>query len=147
AALARESAPAISSPASGGPPAGVAPTVGPVAATPSPDAAAATPSLGSSSPAASRLPRPEIAALLARGDVLFSTGALAAARTFYERAADAGEAQAALRLGETYDPSFLDHAHLRGVRGNLETARSWYRRARDLGAAEAEILLNTPQAQ
>jgi len=147
AALARESVPAIASPASAGPPAGAAPAAGPVAALPSPDAAAATPSPDSPSSAASRLPGPEIAALVARGDVLFSTGDLAAARTFYERAADAGEAQAALRLGETYDPSFLDHAHLRGVRGDLETARSWYRRARDLGAAEAEVLLNSTQAQ
>ena len=144
---ARESAPAIASPASAAPPAGPAPAAGSVAAIPSPDVAAATTSPDSPSPAASRLPGPEIAALVARGDVLFSTGDLAAARTLYERAADAGEAQAALRLGETYDPSFLDHAHLRGVRGNLETARSWYRRARDLGAAEAEVLLNSPQAQ
>jgi len=148
AVLAREAAPAIASPVSAAPPAGPAATAGPVAAIPSADvAAAATPSPDLPSPAASRLPGPEIAALVARGDVLFSTGDLAAARTFYERAADAGEAQAALRLGETYDPSFLDHAHLRGVRGNLETARSWYRRARDLGAAEAEVLLNSTQAQ
>jgi hypothetical protein len=61
--------------------------------------------------------------------------------------ADAGEAQAAVRLGETFDPIFLDHAHLRGVRANVETALSWYRRARDLGAAEAEILLNSLQAK
>ena len=147
AALAREAAPAVASPVSAAPPAGPAATAGPVAAIPSADVAAATPSPDLPSPAASRLPGPEIAALVARGDVLFSTGDLAAARTFYERAADAGEAQAALRLGETYDPSFLDHAHLRGVRGNLETARSWYRRARDLGAAEAEVLLNSTQAQ
>ena len=147
AALAREAAPAIASPVSAAPQAGPSAAAGPVAAIPSPDVAAATPSPDSPSPAASRLPGPEIAALVARGDVLFSTGDLAAARTFYERAADAGEAQAALRLGETYDPSFLDHAHLRGVRGNLETARSWYRRARELGAAEAEVLLNSTQAQ
>ncbi len=94
-----------------------------------------------------RLSATEIAALLTRGDALFSAGDLAAARLFYERAADAGEAQAAVRLGETFDPIFLDHAHLRGVRGNVETALSWYRRARDLGAAEAEILLNSLQAR
>ena len=94
-----------------------------------------------------RLSAAETAALLARGDSLFSTGDLAAARLFYEHAADAGEAQAAVRLGETFDPIFLDHAHLRGVPGNVETALSWYRRARDLGAAEAEILLNSLQAK
>ncbi len=94
-----------------------------------------------------RLSAAETAALLTRGDVLFSTGDLAAARLFYERAAEAGEAQAAVRLGETFDPIFLDHAHLRGVRGNVETALSWYRRARDLGAAEAEVLLNSLQVK
>ena len=94
-----------------------------------------------------RLSDPEIAALVARGDVLFGTGDLAAARTFYERAADAGDAQAAVRLGETYDPSFLDRAHLHGVRGNVVLALAWYRRARDLGAAEAEVLLNSLEAK
>jgi hypothetical protein len=87
------------------------------------------------------LPAPEIAALLAHGDALFRKGDLAAARLFYERAADAGDGQAAIRLGETFDPVFLDHAQLRGARGDMGKALAWYRRARDLGAAEAEVLL------
>jgi len=89
----------------------------------------------------------DLAALLARGDMLFSKGDLVAARLFYERAADAGEGQAALRLGETFDPVFLDRARLRGARGDLSTARSWYRRASDLGVAEAEILLKSPETK
>ena len=88
----------------------------------------------------------EINALVARGDALFGKGDLAAARLFYERAADAGEGRAAVRLGETFDPVFLDHAHLRGVRGDPQTALSWYRRARDLGAVDAEVLLNSLEA-
>jgi TPR repeat protein len=87
------------------------------------------------------LPAPEIAALLAHGDALFRKGDLAAARLFYERAADAGDGQGAIRLGETFDPVFLDHAQIRGARGDLGKALAWYRRARDLGAAEAEVLL------
>jgi len=83
----------------------------------------------------------EISALLARGDSLFGVGDIASARLFYERATDAGDAQAALRLGETYDPFFLALARLKVVRGDLVVARRWYRRARDLGASEAEILL------
>jgi hypothetical protein len=75
----------------------------------------------------------EIAALLARGDWLFATGDVAPARVLYERAADAGEAQAAMKLGETFDPVFLDHSHLRGLHGDPGTAVFWYRRARDLG--------------
>jgi TPR repeat protein len=89
----------------------------------------------------------ELAALLARGDVLLSKGDLLAARLFYERAADGGYGQAALKLGETFDPVFLDRAHLRGARGDWSMAVSWYRRARDLGAPDAEILLQTLEAK
>jgi TPR repeat protein len=70
---------------------------------------------------------------------------VASARLFYERAADAGDAQAALRLGQSYDPSFLSWARLAGVRGELARAIYWYRRARDLGLSEAEILLERLQ--
>jgi TPR repeat protein len=89
----------------------------------------------------------ELAALLARGDVAFSKGDLLAARLFYERAADGGNGRAALKLGETFDPVFLDQAHLRGARGDWSMALSWYRRARDLGVAEAEILLKSLEAK
>jgi len=145
-APAPEPAPDIARPAPAEPPTGPAFAAVPVAATPSVNMAAAAPPADPPAVEA-RLSAAETAALLTRGDVLFSTGDLAAARLFYERAAEAGEAQAAVRLGETFDPIFLDHAHLRGVRGNVETALSWYRRARDLGAAEAEVLLNSLQVK
>jgi Peptidase C39 family len=89
----------------------------------------------------------DITALLGHGDTLFRKGDLAAARLFYERAADAGNGQAAIRLGETFDPVFLDHAQLRGARGDMGKALVWYRRARDLGAAEAEVLLEALEAK
>jgi Peptidase C39 family len=89
----------------------------------------------------------ELAALVARGDAAFSKGDLLAARLFYERAADGGNGQAALRLGETFDPVFLDQAHLPGARGDWSMALSWYRRARELGVAEAEILLKSLEAR
>jgi TPR repeat protein len=80
-------------------------------------------------------------ALLTRGDELFSNGDIASARLCYERAAEAGNAQAALRLGETYDPAFSAQAHLNGVRSDGTAAARWYRYAFDLGAVEAAILL------
>ena len=83
---------------------------------------------------------------MARGDALFGKGDLAAARLLYERAADAGDGQAALRLGETFDPVFLDQAHL-SVRGDSGAAMSWYRRARDLGAADADVLIKSLEAK
>jgi hypothetical protein len=89
----------------------------------------------------------ETAALLARGDSLFGVGDVSSARLFYERAADAGNGDAALRLGETYDPVFLERAKLPAVRGDRGAAVFWYRRARELGVAEAEILLKGIQTK
>jgi TPR repeat protein len=85
----------------------------------------------------------EVAALLARGDFLIAKGDVASARLFYERAAEAGQGQAALRLGESYDPAFLARVHLSGVRGDALAAARWYRRARELGTSEAATLLET----
>jgi general secretion pathway protein M len=115
-------------------------TTPPAAPTPEPAASVAPPG-PAAAPAQSRLSAVEIAALLARGDALLGTGDVVSARLFYERAADAGEGQAAVRLGKTFDPVFLVYAHQRGVRSDLGMALFWYRRAGDLGASEAEILL------
>ena len=52
---------------------------------------------------------------------------------------------AAVRLGETFDPAFLDRAHFRGARGDPGQAKSWHRRARDLGVTDAEVLLKALQ--
>jgi hypothetical protein len=90
-----------------------------------------------------RLPPDELVALVARGDQLFGNGDIVMARLFYERAAEGGDAQAALRLGQTYDPAFLAQVGLRSVRGDRAAAARWYRYARALGAAEAEILLHS----
>jgi len=90
-----------------------------------------------------RLSSEDVAVLLTRGDSLFGTGDLVSARLFYERAANAGSGQAALRMGESYDPHFLERTHLRGARGDLTAAIYWYKRARDLGASDATILLDS----
>jgi TPR repeat protein len=84
----------------------------------------------------------EIAALIAQGDRLLNIGDVASARLFYERAADAANGKAALKLAITFDPAFLRFsARLSTVRGDSITAAAWYRRARDLGEVEAEIPL------
>jgi len=75
---------------------------------------------------------------VARGDAALATGDAASARLLYEYAAGNGEAQATVRLAETFDPLFLDRARLRGVSGDLAVALFWYRRARDLGATDVE---------
>ena len=94
-------------------------------------------------PAGQHLSPTEIAALVTRGDAFLSAGDIASARLFYERAADAGDSTAALRVGATFDPNFLGRVGARGNPGDPAQAASWYRRARDLGdAAAAEHLKN-----
>jgi hypothetical protein len=99
-------------------------------------------------PAASlHLSSEEIAELLARGDTLVRSGDIASARLFYERAANAGNGRAALLLGATFDPVFLDRGTVLGVPSDPAEARLWYQRARDLGEAEAERRLKSFEAK
>jgi membrane fusion protein, multidrug efflux system len=78
------------------------------------------------------------AVLVTRGDDCMNRGDIASARLFYERAFEAGDGRAALRMGVTFDPVFLDRAGVRGGLGNQKEALSWYRRAGNLDAANAE---------
>src|SRR5208282_1179748 len=109
----------------------VAPPAGPAtgaAQTPPAKTPEATPT--TPRPPAPRLAVAEIAALVARGDAFFDIGDITSARLFYERAADAGDGQAALKLGKSFDPGSLAFGRSHGVRGDPGMAASWYRRAR-----------------
>lgn len=110
----------------------------PTPAPPTPDVpvAAATPATPPDRPPPDAS---EISALLARGDSLLAAGDIVSARLFYERASDAGDGRAALRLGATYDPDFLDRVHLPRLQADVARALSWYHRARDLGESDAEL--------
>ncbi len=79
----------------------------------------------------------EIASSLKRGDALIASGDLAAARLVLRRAADAGDARAAMTLAETYDPAILEKLGVHGVVPDLAMARGWYEKARQFGATEA----------
>lgn len=141
-----EAAPAIQSDPNQitAPVAATAPSERPVMATPSPSLNPA-PTLANPTPSDLRPKSPSIdnSVFLARGDVLLGSGDVASARLFYERAADAGNAQAAIRLGETFDPIFLADTRLNGVRGDPAVALKWYKRARELGASEADVLVTS----
>ena len=79
----------------------------------------------------------EIASSLKRGDALIASGDLAAARLVLRRAADAGDARAAMTLAETYDPAILEKLGVHGVVPDLAMARGWYEKAKKFGATEA----------
>jgi TPR repeat protein len=129
---------AVPAPAVGAPAPAAAPTALAVVPPdpPAPAVAPPAPKIPSDQP---RLTAAEVAGLLARGDSLLGVGDIASARLFYERASDAGNGRAALRLGATYDPGFLDRVHLPHLQSDAVQALSWYRRARDLGESEADL--------
>ncbi|MBV9501418.1 MAG: sel1 repeat family protein [Acidobacteriaceae bacterium] len=84
----------------------------------------------------------QIKALVDRGTALVGSGNLPAARLFYEPAVNAGNAQAAIYLGETYDPHFLKQGRFgKSARGDLGMAEYWFRRAQQLGSSEAQVRL------
>jgi hypothetical protein len=80
---------------------------------------AKAPITGDRAPGPFKLTRDEVKTLVARGDLLLGSGDVTSARLFYEHAADAPDAQAALRLGESYDPAFLAKAHLNRAAGSV----------------------------
>ena len=105
------------------------------------EAAPAIAGSGANPPRPPVLSARELSDLLSHGDILFGTGNVAGARLFFERGAGAGDTTAALRLGETFDPTFLDPSGLGSAADPAQAAR-WYRQARALGNADAEFLLN-----
>jgi hypothetical protein len=66
----------------------------------------------------------------------------------FERAANAGSAEAALALGSTYDPLVIKRLGAIMVRPDIENARKWYQIAADRGSAAARLqLANLPQSR
>jgi hypothetical protein len=79
-----------------------------------------------------------IAAKMKIGVELMTYGEVTAARTMFQRVAEAGDAAGALALAETYDPLVLGGLRLRErIMPDAALARTWYERARDLGSPEA----------
>ena len=111
-----------------------------------------TTSPGAATPKAAVLSAREIAAFVERGRILFDSGDLAAARLFFRRAANAGDASAALAMGATYDPDVLAKRFIRGIGADASEARMWYEKARELGSPEStprsiEMLAQQQQQQ
>jgi len=84
--------------------------------------------------------------LMQQGEQFVASGDLVAARLVYQRAAEAGNAAAALALGATFDPAVLAKIGVRGMGADVEKARSWYEKAKEFGSPDAprrlEMLAN-----
>jgi hypothetical protein len=86
----------------------------------------------------STLPPDQIQVLLSHGRDLQRVGYFAGARLFFERAAQAGSAEGARALGETYDPVEFQKLGVRGLRPDAALARKWYDRAQELEAQQKQ---------
>jgi hypothetical protein len=109
---------------------------------PSPSGAQASPAstaVGALDPEATKL-------LMKQGQQFAAAGDLIAARSAFQRAAEGGDATAALAMGATYDPIVLAKLGVRGIGPDKDKARSWYEKAKAFGSPEAarrlEILAN-----
>jgi hypothetical protein len=71
--------------------------------------------------------------LMAHGRKMVDVGYLAGARAYFQRAAEAGSADAALRLGATYDPDVIAELGVQGIKPDPDAAKTWYERAEALG--------------
>jgi hypothetical protein len=83
----------------------------------------------------------EIKLLLKQGEQFIAVGDVATARTVLQRAAEAGNASAAMALGATYDPNVLAKLGVVGVSADVEKARSWYQKAENLGSPPPQVLI------
>ena len=126
-------APAATPPGAPAPVAAAPPAAAPVAALPP----APVPELMIPGDAIRHLGPNEIASSLRRADDLIASGDLAAARLVLRRAANAGDARAAMTLAGTYDPAILEKLGVHGFVPDVAMARVWYEKAKKFGSAEA----------
>jgi hypothetical protein len=83
----------------------------------------------------------QIALWVKRGEDFTVAGDFASARLLFLRAAESGNARAALMLARTYDPNVLGPIRAMGVAPDIAKARLWYEKAKDLGSPEAPLQL------
>jgi hypothetical protein len=83
-------------------------------------------------------PNPDdIAAFVKRAQAFMTAGDVATARLLLQRAAEAGNAEAALALGASFDPLIVRQARAIGVQTDAAQARQWYEKAAALGSQAA----------
>jgi hypothetical protein len=120
-------------------------TAAPTAAVPVAAVPAAPAPAAAAMPPIRRLGADELANLMSRGKALLDAGDIAPARLLLERAAEAGEASAALMVAQTYDPNVLGAQDARNITADPAQARRWYQRAAQLGSTDAQRRLSQLQ--
>ncbi len=65
-----------------------------------------------------------VATLMGYGQKMMDVGYLAGARAYYQRAAEAGSAKAALAVGATYDPEVLGALNIQGAKPDPKAAET-----------------------
>ena len=75
--------------------------------------------------------------LIKQGEQFIAAGDVVTARIVFQRAAEAGDPNAAVALGATYDPTVLARLGVVGMGADVEKARTWYQKAESLGSPEA----------
>jgi TPR repeat protein len=104
---------------------------------------------GAQDPPSSTAVRPldpeQIKFLMKRGEQFIAAGDIVTARLLFQRAAEAGDAKAAVALGATYDPTVLAKFGVVGISADVAEARTWYRKAEKLGSPEARQRLEVLQ--
>ena len=79
----------------------------------------------------------ELASMRLHADHFIRSGDLSSARLLLERAAEAGDGNAALTLAGTFDPNVLKTLGFQEGAADIEMACLWYERAEKFGSAEA----------
>jgi hypothetical protein len=87
--------------------------------------------------AVARLDADEVVMLVSRANDFLKSGDFASARLLLRRAAEAGNANAALKLGATFDPAFMHALGAIGIAPDIAQARQWYEKAVELGSDDA----------
>jgi hypothetical protein len=80
--------------------------------------------------------------LIRDGNKKMREGDIAGARRLYEQAAQSGNAEAALAMGRSYDPTYFEKLTVKTGKPDPATAFEWYKRALDGGLVTAKVKID-----
>jgi TPR repeat protein len=80
--------------------------------------------------------------LIRDGNKKMREGDIAGARRLYEQAAASGNAEAALAMGRSYDPTYFEKLNVRTGKPDPATAFEWYKKALDGGLVTAKVKID-----